>query len=147
MEFLPANQLSNLPLANFFPLLSVRGSEPLGEICPVAVSCETGQSPSLLTFLLYKLIWGLSFFPVQVSLGVVRWLILVSCTLPFPSARAMCCQKQPEFSSDSSLKHSLPSMSWLYFNKIIRAGQLLRKYLPVCVMLHYCSIALRKNSL
>lgn len=33
-------------------------------ICLVAVSCETGQSPPLLTYLLYRFIWGLSFFPV-----------------------------------------------------------------------------------
>lgn len=141
IEFLPVNQLPSLPTSYF--LLSAPQSSCVLErfrivrrICPVAVSCETGHSPPLLTCLLYKFIWGLSFFPVEVSLGVVRRWILVASTGPFLSASTMCCQEQPEVSSDPSIKHSLPAISWLYFNKIINAGQLLRKCLPVCVMLY-----------
>lgn len=95
---------TSLSQASFFSFLSLGAA--VRTVCPLAI-CEAGQSPPLLTYLLYKLYGGyLSFLfrSAQAWPDDEFWL-LVQDHFPQPGQR--CCQNQPEVSSGPDI--NIPS--------------------------------------
>lgn len=140
-EPLPVHQLPRVPVgAVVFPLplraaMLKKGSELSGEFV-LLLYHETQGKVLRSKHICCASSVGVIFLSCSGQPRCSQAVNLIACTRLFPSVRAMCCQKQPEVLSDPKIKHSLPTMSWLYLNKSVNAGQLLRKCLPVCLMLH-----------